>query len=37
MKLGGGEWPSPLPFVLTALFAAALFILALFAARRSEQ
>ena len=36
-RLGAGEWPAPAPFVLTGVIAAALFLLALFAARRSEQ
>jgi ABC-2 type transport system ATP-binding protein len=37
MRLGGGERPGVAPFALTAIFAAAFFMLTLFAARRSEQ
>jgi ABC-2 type transport system ATP-binding protein len=37
MRLGAGERPLVAPFVLTAMWAAALFLVALFAARRSER
>jgi ABC-2 type transport system ATP-binding protein len=37
MRLGAGERPLFAPFVLTAMWAAALFLVALFAARRSEK
>jgi hypothetical protein len=36
-RLGSGEWPRAAPFALTAAVAASLFLVALFAARRSEQ
>ena len=36
-RLGSGEWPRAAPFLLTAAVAAALFLVAIFAARRSEQ
>jgi hypothetical protein len=37
MRLGAGDRPLAAPFVLTAMWATALFLVALFAARRSEK